>query len=139
MGHRVIQRINQCDICEKIPEDGENMWEMGRQIWCEECCDKQEENGVRIMSTFDDLKLAKRPGFANLSATIHFENGYGAIVICGHWAISSDEKPFELSVLKNGRICYDTPITDDVVGNCTEDEITSLLQEIEYLPMDAPK
>lgn len=44
MGNLVTQRIHQCDICEKIPEDGENMWHMGRQIWCEECCDKAEES-----------------------------------------------------------------------------------------------
>ena len=43
MGMRVVQRIYQCDLCGKIPEDGEPLWEMGREMYCEECCDKTEE------------------------------------------------------------------------------------------------
>ncbi len=43
MGHRVTQRIRECSQCGKIPEDGEYMWYMGYEIWCEECCNKEEE------------------------------------------------------------------------------------------------
>lgn len=42
MGQKVTQRILVCDLCGKIPEDGEYMWEMGREVWCKECCEKQE-------------------------------------------------------------------------------------------------
>ena len=42
MGQRVTQRILVCDLCGKVPDDGEHMWEMGRELWCEECCEKQE-------------------------------------------------------------------------------------------------
>ena len=42
MGHRLIQRIYECTLCGKIPEDGESCWEMGSQVWCEECCDKAD-------------------------------------------------------------------------------------------------
>ena len=42
MGQRITQRILVCDICGKTPNDGEYMWEMGREVWCEECCEKQE-------------------------------------------------------------------------------------------------
>ena len=44
MGHRITQRIHECSQCGKIPEDGEYLWYMGDEIWCEECCDKEEED-----------------------------------------------------------------------------------------------
>lgn len=42
MGRRVIQRILICDLCGKTPEAGEPLWEMGLEVWCEECCNKEE-------------------------------------------------------------------------------------------------
>jgi len=44
MGHRITQKIYKCDICGKIPDDGEYLWHMGNEVWCEECCDKNEED-----------------------------------------------------------------------------------------------
>lgn len=43
MGQRITQRIYTCDLCGKTPDDGEYMWHMCNEIWCKECCDKQEE------------------------------------------------------------------------------------------------
>ena len=43
MGHRVTQRILECGICCKTPEDGEYLWEMNGQHWCQDCCDEAEE------------------------------------------------------------------------------------------------
>ena len=42
MGQRITQRIYTCSLCNKVPEDGEYMWFMGNQIWCEKCCDEVE-------------------------------------------------------------------------------------------------
>lgn len=44
MGQRITQKIYTCDKCGKIPEDGEYMWYMGNEIWCEECCEEADEN-----------------------------------------------------------------------------------------------
>lgn len=44
MGHRVTQRVFQCDVCGTTPDDGEYLWEMGREHWCEDCCDKDSED-----------------------------------------------------------------------------------------------
>ena len=41
---------------------------------------------------------------------------------------------FELAVLKDGDICYNTPITNDVIGYLTADDVTKYLQQIEKLP-----
>lgn len=43
MGRRLTQRILECDICHKIPEDGEYIWEMNTELWCEACCEKHAE------------------------------------------------------------------------------------------------
>ena len=43
MGHRTYQRILECAICGGTPDDGEPMWEMGSDFWCEQCCDKDQD------------------------------------------------------------------------------------------------
>lgn len=45
---------------------------------------------------------------------------------------------FEIAVIRNRRLCYDTPITNDVIGYLTIDEALKVLDDIEQLP-DAPK
>jgi hypothetical protein len=35
--------------------------------------------------------------------------------------------------LKNDNLCYDTPITSDVEGYLSEDEVTELLKQIQEL------
>ena len=62
-----------------------------------------------------------------------FDNGYGASVITGGIAYCNEEQPYELAVLKHGELCYDTPITDDVIGYLTSNEVYDLLDKIEQL------
>lgn len=62
-----------------------------------------------------------------------FDNGYGASVITGGIAYCSEAQPYELAVLKDYELCYDTPITDDVLGYLTSDEVYDLLDRIEQL------
>ena len=42
MGKRITQRIYECSLCAKIPEDGELLWNMNNETWCEECCDNAD-------------------------------------------------------------------------------------------------
>jgi len=43
MGQRTTQRILECKLCGRTPEDGEYMWEMNSDgYWCEICIDKDE-------------------------------------------------------------------------------------------------
>lgn len=62
-----------------------------------------------------------------------FNNGYGASVITGGIAYCNEFQPYELDVLKHGELCYDTPITDDVIGYLTSNEVYDLLDRIEQL------
>lgn len=74
------------------------------------------------------------PLFSKLLYHYEFKNGYGASVLRSSYSFGGDRGLFELAVLKDGDICYSTPITNDVIGYLTADEVTEHLQRIEKLP-----
>jgi hypothetical protein len=81
---------------------------------------------------FDDLKfVSSRMG---VQAKHEFPNGYMASVVKGPYTYGGDEGLYELAVIKDNKCCYDTPITDDVEGYQTPEEISALLERIEALP-----
>lgn len=71
------------------------------------------------------------PSFSKLLYHYEFKNGYGASVLRSSYSFGGDRGLFELAVLKDGDICYNTPITNDVIGYLTADEVTKYLQQIE--------
>lgn len=91
--------------------------------------------------TFDDLEFGPRnAGLSGVQAMAFFGNGYGASVIQGYGSYGVDDKLYELAVIKadgedskGWNICYDSGITDDVIGHMTEEEVTDILQQIEAL------
>ncbi len=88
--------------------------------------------------TFDDLKFGPRKsGLSGVQAIVFFSNGYGASVIKGLGSYGAGDDLYELGVLKTDEdgwdLCYDTEITDDVLGHLTPEDITSLLERIEAL------
>lgn len=74
------------------------------------------------------------PSFSKLLYHYEFKNGYGASVLRSNYSFGGDRGLFELAVLKDGNICYDTPITNDVIGYLTADEVVECLSRIERLP-----
>lgn len=74
-----------------------------------------------------------------------FPNGYGASVIRfevarGVGSYGVDQGKWELAVIKFGgeslddfNLVYDTPISDDVLGYLSEDEVDIILSQIEAL------
>lgn len=83
--------------------------------------------------TFKELVWKTHPVFDNgKQAEVSFDNGYGASIITGDGAYTSGSD-YELAVLKDGKLCYDTPITDDVLGYLSEDDVTTTLAQIEAL------
>ena len=63
-----------------------------------------------------------------------FDNGYGASVIKHDHSYGGKKGLYELAVLdKDGALCYDTPITEDVIGHLTMGEVDKLLVEISHL------
>lgn len=66
-----------------------------------------------------------------------FDNGYGASVVCHDGSYGGKSGMWELAVLdKDGGLCYDTPITSDVIGWLDEDAVDELLAKIEALDSD---
>jgi hypothetical protein len=87
----------------------------------------------------DISKLNFKPhdiGIGGTHATIEFDNGYGASIVTGPMFYTSDHRPYELAVLHNGKLTYDTPITEDVLGYLVAAEVESTLDEIAALPED---
>ena len=60
-----------------------------------------------------------------------FGNGYGASVISDGYG--GESGLYELAVLKDGRLTYETPITDNVLGFLTEEEVQERLDEVAAL------
>lgn len=74
------------------------------------------------------------PSFSKLLYHYEFKNGYGASVLRSSYSFGGDRGLFELAVLKGGDICYSTPITNDVIGYLTADDVAGYLRQIEALP-----
>jgi len=86
------------------------------------------------MITFNDLVFKQDIQRGLNAARIMFDNGYGASVIIGPHTYGGEDGLYELAVLgKDGKLTYDTPVTDDVEGYLTEDDVTKLLEQIQKL------
>jgi hypothetical protein len=79
---------------------------------------------------FSDLEFNTHPIGDGIQALVSFPNSFGASIVKASFSYGGDEGLYELAVLKNDCICYDTPITKNVVGNCTENDIENLLEQI---------
>jgi hypothetical protein len=63
-----------------------------------------------------------------------FPNGYGASVIRHQGSYGFKSGLWELAVLdSSGHLCYSTPITNDVIGYLTDEEVILKLNEIRGL------
>jgi hypothetical protein len=63
-----------------------------------------------------------------------FDNGYGASVVVGPHTYGGEDGLYELAVLdSNGNLTYETPVTSDVEGYLSEDDVTKLLEQIQNL------
>ena len=86
------------------------------------------------MITFNDLEFKQDMQRGLNAARIMFDNGYGASVIIGPHTYGGEDGLYELGVLgKNGKLTYDTPITEDVEGYLSEEQVTDLLIKIQQL------
>ena len=70
-----------------------------------------------------------------------YKNGYGASVVRGPYTYGGSQGLFELAVIRfigedterSYDLAYDTPITNDVVGWLSEDDVQSLLRRVARL------
>jgi hypothetical protein len=87
------------------------------------------------MKTFNDLVFKQDIQRGLNAARIMFDNGYGASVVIGPYTYGGEDGLYELAVIlgSDGKLTYDTPVTDDVEGYLTEDDVTKLLEQIQNL------
>ena len=76
-------------------------------------------------------------GMGGVQKVYRFPNGYGASVISSPFSYGGDEGQWEIGVVKwNGDrfgLTYETPITDDVIGRLSWDEVEDTLKQIQEL------
>jgi hypothetical protein len=87
------------------------------------------------MKTFEDIEFKTHPSGKEFGITSRtkFENGYEASVVKSEYSYGGRDGLYELAIFKDGEICYDTPITDDVIGYLTEDDVTETFSKIQEL------
>jgi hypothetical protein len=87
------------------------------------------------MKTFNDIEFKPNPmgaDFGIVSRT-QFDNGYEASVVRSEYTYGGKTGLYELAVFKDGEICYDTPITDDVIGYLRPEDVTDVMAKIQQL------
>lgn len=89
------------------------------------------------MKTFDDLKFegVSYDIMGNgLRAVMPFDNGYQISVVRNAFSYGGEEGLYEAAVLDNkGSIVYDTPVTNDVIGHLTPEDVTDVMRQIQEL------
>ena len=85
------------------------------------------------MKKFNDLVFATRKSLGGVISSMDFDNGYGVSVIQGPYAYTSGPGEYELAVLKDGHLCYDTPVTEDVEGHLSRDGVSELMRQVQQL------
>jgi len=87
------------------------------------------------MKTFKDLEFVEHPNhMGGVWARITFENGYGASVVKSDYSYGGNKGLYELAVLStDGNLTYDTPITDDVMGYLSPEDVTNVMSKIQAL------
>lgn len=97
-------------------------------------------NNLEVVNQFEKEinklggKLSDLPRHSqNLQTIITFPNGYG-ISFVEHFFSYGLEAAIITWKGNNWDLCYDTPITDDVLGYLDEDDIVPLAERVAQLP-----
>ncbi len=88
----------------------------------------------RLMNGGCMVEKFEMPEVDGYQLVYKFDNGYGASVVKHDFSYGGKKGLYELAVLDNeGSLCYNTGITEDVVGHLTMGEVDKLLVEISHL------
>jgi len=89
--------------------------------------------------TFEDLKF-ETDEMGEHSFHI-YDNHYGVSVVRGPYTYGGRKGLYELAVIHmppgatESTLVYDTPITGDVVGHLTPEDVTGLMKQVSELPL----
>ena len=84
------------------------------------------------MNKFKDLEFKPHSIGDGVQAIMNFKNGYGVSVVkfSGSYGYPN---LWELGVLYGGDLTYNTPITEDVMGNLSENEVSEVMLKVQKL------
>lgn len=85
----------------------------------------EEGLGGEIVTDHDDLGYRYKISFKSYP--------YGASIIKRVGSYGMDTDDWELAVTYDGHLYYDSPITDDVIGYLSEEELVNILAQIRNL------
>ena len=87
------------------------------------------------MKTFADLSFVPHQvDPSGIHARMNFENGYGVSVIRTYFSYGGNAGKYEMAVMKGADLCYNTPITNDVLSRLSEEEVTEYMLQVQQLP-----
>ena len=82
---------------------------------------------------FDKYKTFTKEAYSGIQKEYQFDNGYGASVICHKGSYGGAHGLWEVAVTWGSDLCYDTEITDSVLGHLSTDEVNKTLKRIKDL------
>jgi len=98
-------------------------------------CIHQVGNIKNIDMKFEDLEFKELSDFnGGVYCRIQFDNGFGASIVKHQYSYGGGDGLYEIAVLDSGgEITYTTPITDDVLGYLSEEDVERYVNEIKNL------
>jgi hypothetical protein len=89
------------------------------------------------MKKFQDLPffpINDAPFMVGKKARMHFDNGFGVSVVSHSYSYGGRDGLYEVAVLdSNDELTYDTPVTNDVIGYLTEEDVTDVMKQVQDL------
>ena len=89
------------------------------------------------MKKFQDLPffpINDAPFMVGKKARMHFDNGFGVSVVSHSYSYGGRDGLYEVAVLDpNDELTYDTPVTNDVIGYLTEEDVTDVMKQVQEL------
>ena len=89
------------------------------------------------MKKFEDLEfdqLNDAPYMVGKKSRMHFENGYGVSVVSHSYSYGGRDGLYEVAVLdSNDELTHDTPVTNDVIGYLTEEDVSNVMKQVQEL------
>ena len=111
----------------------ENIISMTKEIESRPGYSPLSEDAIRAIAEIA-ISGKVNSSYEGYSYVLNFINGYGASIIKHDYSrASSCDDRWELAVLKNNSICYDTDLTDDVICYLTEDDLVKEVINISNL------
>ena len=89
------------------------------------------------MKTFKDLEFEQindAPFMVGKKARMYFDNGFGVSVVSHSYSYGGRKGLYEVAVLdSDDNLTYDTPVTNDVMGYLTEEDVSNVMKQVQEL------